>query len=119
MAQLDGAADAPDRARATFLRILEATCNVSEGARAAGVDRRTVYRWREADEDFAAAWQEAEDAAADKLEQIAFERATSGQSDRMLEVLLKGHRPKYRDKQHVEHSGSVGLHQALDALPDS
>lgn len=92
-----------DRARAAFLRVLEETCNVTEAARAAGVDRRTVYKWRDADPEFAASWSDAEEAAADKLEQIAFERAKNGQSDRMLEILLKGHRPKYRDKTQVDH----------------
>lgn len=97
-----------DRARKTFLEILESTCNVSEAARSAGLGRRTVYEWRDEDPTFAAAWAEAEDAAADRLEQIAFERATEGKSDRMLEILLKAHRPKYREKQAVELTGRDG-----------
>jgi hypothetical protein len=100
--------DATGRARETFLRILEETCNVTEAARAAGFDRSTAYRWRDEDPAFAEAWKQAEEAAADKLEQVAFERAKGGQSDRMLEILLKGHRPKYREKQRLEHSGPDG-----------
>lgn len=96
------------RARATFLEVLEATCNVSEAARQAGVPRRTVYDWRTADAEFAQAWSDAEEAAANKLEEVAFTRATTGQSDRMLEILLKAHRPKYREKQNLELTGKDG-----------
>lgn len=96
------------RARATFLTILEETCNVSEAARAAGMGRRSAYDWREDDADFAAAWDDAIEAAADKLEQVAFERAKAGTSDRMLEILLKAHRPQFREKQRLEHSGPDG-----------
>jgi hypothetical protein len=91
------------RARATFLRVLEETCNVTEAARRAGMSRSAVYDWRDDDAAFVADWKHAEEAAADKLEEVAFTRAKSGQSDRMLEILLKGHRPKYRDKQQIDH----------------
>lgn len=60
--------------------------------------RSAAYDWKAEDEDFAKAWEAAIEAAADKLEQVAFRRASTGKSDRMLEILLKGHRPKYRDK---------------------
>jgi hypothetical protein len=98
-----GRSNRTDRARATFLQVLEDTCNVAEAARQAGMSRRSAYDWRDADPVFAADWKDAEEAAADKLEQVAFERAKSGLSDRMLEILLKGHRPKYRDKHQVDH----------------
>lgn len=83
-----------DRARATFLEQMRETCNVSHSARAAGVPRRTVYNWREADPEFAAAWDDAEEEAADALELEARKRATVDKSDRMLEILLKAHRPE-------------------------
>lgn len=97
-----------NRARDTFLAVLADTCNVSESARAAGMSRNAAYCWREDDPSFAAAWEEAIETAADKLEQVAYERAKSGQSDRMLEILLKAHRPKYREKQAVELTGPNG-----------
>lgn len=97
-----------DRARATFIKVLAEHCNVSEAARAAGIGRRTAYDWREADPEFAAAWDEAEQTAADALEAEAWTRATTGKSDRMLEILLKGHRPeKFVDRIKAEHTGSV------------
>lgn len=61
--------------------------------------RRSAYDWREEDEEFAKDWDAAIEAAADRLEQVAYRRAATGKSDRMLEILLKAHRPKYRDKQ--------------------
>lgn len=90
-----------DRAREIFLKTLAATCNVTRSARRAGMSRTAAYDWRDEDEQFAKEWEEAIETAADKLEEVAFRRATTGKSDRMLEILLKGHRPKYRDKQLV------------------
>lgn len=82
-----------DRAREAFLALLGNRCNVSEACRAAGISRATAYRWREESPEFAAAWSEAEETAADALEEMAWNRAQDG-SDRMLEILLKGHRPQ-------------------------
>lgn len=116
-----------DRARETFIETLRGSCNVSESARAAGIGRRTAYEWREADEEFAAAWKDAEDEAADKLEREAWRRAVEGTdkpisfqgvitatykeySDKMLEILLKAHRPeKFTDRSKVEHSGEMSI----------
>ncbi len=96
------------RARATFLATLETTCNVAESARAAGMGRSAAYDWKRDDEAFAADWEQALESAADKLEQVAFERATAGHSDRMLEILLKAHRHKYRVKRGIELTGADG-----------
>lgn len=98
-----------DRARETFLATLRETCNVSEAARAAKIGRRTAYDWRDADEDFAAAWDDAEDEAVDALEMRARERALDN-SDRMMEILLKAHRPdKYVERFKGEVSASMNL----------
>ena len=88
-----------DRAREKFLETLRATCNVSAACRSSKVGRSAMYAWRKEDEEFAAAWDEAEAEAVDNLEGVAYERAMSGQSDRLVEVLLKGHRrERYGDK---------------------
>jgi AcrR family transcriptional regulator len=98
-----------DHARATFLSTLSDTCNVSEAARKAGIGRRTVYEWRDDDAEFEAAWDDAVQQAIDKLEGVAFERASTGESDRMLELLLKAHRgEKYREQRSVELTGKDG-----------
>jgi hypothetical protein len=104
-----------DRARAEFLRVFSETCNVSEAARAAGIGRRSAYDWREADAEFAADWDEAEAVAVDKLEHVAWQRATDGESDRMLEILLKAHRPdKYVERSKVDMNVS-GIAEELEA----
>lgn len=92
-----------DRAREDFLSTLAASCNVSQACRSANISRAAAYEWRADDAGFAAAWSDAEGAAIDELEGVAYKRAMSGESDRMIEILLKGHRSKYRDK--VKHVG--------------
>lgn len=97
-----------DRAREQFLAVLRHSCNVSASARAAGISRRAAYEWRDSDPEFAADWADAVEEAADRLEEIAWKRAEE-ESDRMLEILLKGHRPeKYVDRIRAEHTGKDG-----------
>jgi hypothetical protein len=99
-----------ERAKVRFLNVLRVSCNVAGACRSAKIGRRTAYDWREADPDFAAAWKDAEDEAADGLEQIAWKRATEGQSDRLMEILLKGHRPeRYVDKFKGELTGAITI----------
>lgn len=105
-----------NRAREKFIDTLRDSCNISESARAAGIARSAVYEWRDADAGFAQEWADAEQEAADKLEREAWRRAVDGvdkpisyqgeitatykeYSDRMLEILLKAHRPdKFTDR---------------------
>lgn len=108
-----------------FLAVLRRTCNVSEAAAAAGIGRRTAYEWRDADDAFREAWDDAAQEAADHLEREAWRRAVEGTdkpitfqgqitatykeySDRMLELLLKAHRPeKFKERVANELSGKV------------
>lgn len=102
------------RARENFLKQLAENCNVADAARVAGVPRRTVYNWRSADPEFAKAWEDAEQEAADKLEAEAWKRATVDKSDRMLEILLKAHRPdKFVEKRLI---GSDPAHPLPPAI---
>ena len=90
-----------------FLRALVATGTVTTAAEAAGVHRRTAYKWREADEEFAALWDEALEDAADKLEAEAIRRAYKG-SDTLLIFLLKGLKPeRYKERASYEHTGKL------------
>jgi hypothetical protein len=106
--------------REQFLQALAVRGNVGEACKAAGVGRSTVYEWRETDQEFAAAWQEAVDDAIDRLEAEAWRRAFDGAdrpvlykgeitetfkeySDRLMECLLRANRPeKYRERSQVE-----------------
>jgi len=116
-----------DRARAKregFIEGLRFTGNVSAAARAVGWSRRAAYDYRDVHDDFAQAWDDAIEEATDALEEEARRRAVDGvvepvyhqgqvcggikkYSDRMLEILLKGHRPeKFRERH--EHTGPGG-----------
>jgi hypothetical protein len=90
-----------DRAREAFLASIRMVPNVSAACRAAKISRNAAYMWRDEDETFAAAWADALEEAIEDLEQVAWERAKD-QSDRMMEILLKAHRPdKYVERKLV------------------
>lgn len=61
-----------------FLEALATIPVVARAARAAGVDYRYAYRTREADPEFAAAWDDAVEQGVDRAEQEAFRRAVEG-----------------------------------------
>ncbi len=114
-----------------YLLALSFCGNVTLAAKAAGIDRATVYVWRNGkagrenshgDEAFRSAEAMAKEMAADRLEEEAWRRAVEGveepvgfykgepgayvrrYSDTLLIFLLKGLRPeKYRER--YEHSG--------------
>ena len=115
-----------------YLLALSFCGNVTLAAKAAGIDRATVYVWRNGkagrenrhcDEAFLSAEAMAKEMAADRLEEEAWRRAVEGveepvgfyrgkagawvkrYSDTLLIFLLKGLRPeKYRER--YEHSAS-------------
>lgn len=64
--------------RKAFLDCLREKGNVTAAARLVGIDRATAYRWRDADADFAQAWDDAIEEAADLIELEAHRRAVSG-----------------------------------------
>lgn len=117
-------------AREKFLAELKATANVSRSSDAIGINRRTAYDWRRQHPDFAAEWDEAIEVAVDDLETEARRRAYAGvdepvfykgeecgvirkYSDKLLELLLKAHRPdKYRESVKFEVS-SKDLEEAI------
>lgn len=103
-----------------FLEALREQPNVSRAAELAGITRRHAYRVRDADPDFAAAWEDALAAAVDGLEAETFRRAKDGvdkpvfhkgeivghikeYSDSLAALLLRAHRPeRYRDRANSE-----------------
>jgi hypothetical protein len=117
---------ATDHARKTFIETLRETANVSAAARAADINRRTAYNWRDDNPEFAADWDEALEEATDALEAEARRRALQGvakpvfyqgvecgtvqeYSDTLMTLLLKAHRPeKYKERSSNELTGPGG-----------
>ncbi|WP_336946414.1 hypothetical protein [Asaia sp. HN010] len=124
MEQRLGKRDRPqgDALKTNFLDHLKKSGNVSEAARAAGIDRKTAYNWRRGDEIFSEHWNLALEEATDLLEAEARRRAIEGYeepllyggrlicdpdgkpvtrkrySDGLLRMLLRAHRPaSFRD----------------------
>ena len=97
------------RARETFLKSLAISPNVSAACRAAKFSRKTAYNLKADDPVFSEAWDEVIEASIDELEIVARDRALRGESDKLMEILLKAHRPeKYVEKRLLEHSGPQG-----------
>jgi hypothetical protein len=114
-------------AQRVFLEHFAKMGNVSAAARHAGIERKTVYRWQEADDTFAAAYREAELSATEVLEAEAWRRAVEGvphertsywkgeisgtdietrYSDALMITLLKARAPeKYRERFDVTSQG--------------
>jgi hypothetical protein len=117
--------------RKRFLEVLAETGNVTVAVRLSGTSRTRAYELRKADDEFAAAWGEAEEIAADRLEAEAWRRAVEGiaeplvsagkivrdddgqpiairrYSDNLLLALLKAHRPdKFRERRAIEPMGA-------------
>ena len=79
-------------AKERFLEAHKLGMSVVKAALLAGVERRTVYRWRDKDPEFAKAWREAREGLVEDLEMEAYRRAFKG-NDRLLVFLLKSYKP--------------------------
>lgn len=124
-----------DRLKEKFLAILSECASVIESCRQTPLNRATVYRWRHADPEFRKAWDEAVELGTDALEDEAIRRAHKGVrkpvyqqgrrvgtvrefSDTLLIFMLKARRPsKYKDRGHVELTGSNGAPIEIRASP--
>lgn len=109
-----------------FLDLLATNGNVTISAQELNLDRRKLYRLRDEQPEFAAAWDSAMAEAADHLEAEARRRAVEGWhepvfyqgdevgyvrrfSDTLLIFLMKGANPeKYRERSSTELSGPGG-----------
>ncbi|QII84185.1 terminase [Bordetella hinzii] len=121
--------DNREQRQGIFLRALRDGQTFSRALAQAGIaSRATINAWREKDADFAAAFNEAMEHAADLLEAEARRRAVDGvdephfykdevvghvrkYSDTLLLALLKATRPE-KFKERVEHSGQVEVNLA-------
>jgi hypothetical protein len=85
-----------------FLELFAISLNVALSAQGAGVNRTTVYREAERNNDFADKWNEAKQSAIERLEASAYDRAHKT-SDTLLIFLLKSHKPGiYRETHHIQ-----------------
>ncbi len=108
-----------------FLQAFADHANVLLAARAAHINRTTVYTWLERDEDFSFAFNQAKEDARDVLRAEIYRRGKEGwdepvfqqgklidtvrkYSDTLLIFHSKALMPEYRDKQQVEMSGPDG-----------
>jgi hypothetical protein len=109
-----------------FLAALASGLTITLAAQEACINKVTAYRWRQADREFAEAWDEALDEANDRLEQEALRRGRDGvskpvyqggrlvgrvqdYSDTLLIFMLKARRPEvYRERASFEHTGKGG-----------
>ncbi len=114
------------RLKKRFLEQFARMGNITRACEAIGMRRRrNIYDWQEHDDQFAAAFREAEIEATEALEAEAWRRACEGtekpvyqggelvghiteKSDTLLIFLLKARAPeKYREKFDHRHSGEV------------
>jgi len=115
---IDSHTDTPQK-KAKFLAAMEVKPNAGRAARAAGIARKTAYRWREDDAEFAAAWDEAKDLALDDLEDKVHDIAQSGN---LLAAFgyLKAFRENWREKMPLDlhFSGEIKVSFAPAVAPD-
>ena len=75
-----------------------------------------VYQERDANPEFALAWDEAKDEAVELLEAVCRKRAING-SDILMMFLLKAARPEtYRDRQDVNLKGTINQEIIVDLV---
>jgi hypothetical protein len=119
------------RLKKVFLEHFAELGNLTVAARATGVSRSAVYKWKDTDEAFAAALAEADAQATEVLEAEARRRAVEGNphtkswydrggllvaqeteitfSDTLLIFLLKARDPrKYRERVQLQHADANG-----------
>lgn len=98
-----------EAAKLVFCAALASGAMVGEAAAEASINRATAYNWREADADFAAAWDEALQAGTEILEVEATRRAVQGVEE---PVVHQGQlTPIYERDEH----GQVRMHQVPTA----
>ena len=96
--------------RPVYLAALRQVPVIRHALEAAGIDRSTAWRAREADQEFAKAEAEAIEEGIDRAEQEAFKRAVVGFEEPVID---KG-RLAYRYERYVDSEGNDGYRPVLD-----
>ena len=119
--------------RRDFLQALADGMSVTSAAAHAGFSRRHAYTIKDADPEFAAAWDDAIEQATDRLEDAIRRRAIQGEtepvfykgeivghvqktSDLLKMFLMKARRPEYRDNAKIEVNVGDRLAELADAI---
>jgi hypothetical protein len=99
-----------------FLEALGKTFNVSRSAELISRNRSSLYKLRETDPEFAAAWEEVVERCLDDVEQVVFERALEGKQAVNNIFLLRHRRAQiYGEKVKVEHDQRIDI--VVDLAP--
>lgn len=94
-----------------FIEAIRTKATVYHAAQVARISRKTAYQWYDKDAQFAAAWEDSFEDAADVMETSTYEKALGKpdedgayrNGDSLLKMFwLKAHRPKYRDRVSVD-----------------
>lgn len=93
-----------------FLAALAELPVITHACRAAGIERSTAWRARDADEEFAKAWDDAMEQGVDRAEQEAFRRAVVGFEEPVID---KG-RLAYRYERYEAEDGTEQYRPVLD-----
>jgi hypothetical protein len=106
--------------RAKFLELIASGRSITAAARAAKVSRDSLYRWRNENAEFAAAWDEAREAGLDALEDKARDLAEEGDTKMIIFLLKAGRLEKYREnvdvrgKLHLTHEERLAQLEELE-----
>lgn len=112
----------PSNRAAKKKRVLELIAQGATQAYAAqevGVARRTILAWRQQDEKFAVAFNDAQQSKLDKLLEVAFNRAMDPKDPRgdiLLMFQVKQLDPSFRDNAKIELGASPELATSLTKL---
>lgn len=94
---------------ALILDALSGLAGKGEAAKAAGISRKTLYNWRDANPDFAEALEDVDEGVTDLVESSALRKAIREGDTTMQIFLLKTRRRDiYGDRQTLEHTGKDG-----------
>lgn len=91
--------------KSAFIEALKKRVFVSPAAEDAGIDRTTVYLWREEDAEFKRAWDDVDRMNTDKLKSEAFRRAAVGVDEPVYGRVKEWDKVA---KRYVEKTGVVG-----------
>lgn len=101
-----------DNKKETFLLFLSEGNTVTLAARAIGVSRQAIYKFRDNDDSFRKLWDEAIEEGTETLENVAINRGKLN-SDVLLMFMLKARNPdKYRERIEVNVNWRQELRQS-------